>query len=228
MPRAHIIRVPARILRHASGNVTRWNTCHGEAPRVRAAFSSRTSTFLKPSLAELTRKGTLTKSMAIIIPDNESTNSIPMRVEPLTKQKITSEDKKECNSSSGMGTASSSTRAKTALAKRKPTWDISDVDCWGPERHELGATIIEAGNSVFNETGGWRSIVPVFGKEKCDGCMFVLLLLPRRLGDHRGRQGRGRRSRSLQGVRHLRQGVPHWRHRHEDRREGVSRGLRRQ
>ena len=61
---------------------------------------------------------------------------------------------------------------------RKPTWDISDVDTWGPERHELGAVIVEAGNSFFNETGGWRSLVPVIETEKCDGCMLCYFYCP--------------------------------------------------
>ena len=38
------------------------------------------------------------------------------------------------------------------------TWDISDVDSWGPDRHELGAVIPAAGNSASFLTGGWRSI----------------------------------------------------------------------
>ncbi len=68
--------------------------------------------------------------------------------------------------------------ARKAPAKKKPTWDISDVDQWGPERHELGATIVEAGNSVYNETGGWRSLVPEIDVEKCDGCMLCYFYCP--------------------------------------------------
>jgi pyruvate ferredoxin oxidoreductase delta subunit len=61
---------------------------------------------------------------------------------------------------------------------KKPTWDISDVADWGPERHELGATIIEAGNSTYNETGGWRSMVPEIEVAKCDGCMLCYFFCP--------------------------------------------------
>jgi pyruvate ferredoxin oxidoreductase delta subunit len=68
--------------------------------------------------------------------------------------------------------------ARKAPAKRKPTWDISDVDQWGPERHELGAVIVEAGNSVYNETGGWRSMVPEIDTAKCDGCMLCYFYCP--------------------------------------------------
>jgi len=68
--------------------------------------------------------------------------------------------------------------ARKAPAKKKPTWDISDVDQWGPERHELGATIVEAGNSVYNETGGWRSLVPEIDVAKCDGCMLCYFYCP--------------------------------------------------
>jgi len=61
---------------------------------------------------------------------------------------------------------------------QRPKWDISDVDRWGPERHELGAVIPEAGNSVYNETGGWRTYVPVIDTEKCDGCLLCYFYCP--------------------------------------------------
>ena len=61
---------------------------------------------------------------------------------------------------------------------KKPEWDISDVDNWGVGRHELGATIPEAGNSVYNETGGWRSMLPLFDSAKCDGCMLCYFYCP--------------------------------------------------
>lgn len=60
----------------------------------------------------------------------------------------------------------------------KPTWDISDIDTWGPDRHELGATIPEAGNSACFETGGWRSLVPVIDPRKCDGCLLCYFYCP--------------------------------------------------
>ena len=68
--------------------------------------------------------------------------------------------------------------ARKAPAKKKPAWDISDVDTWGPERHELGAVIVEAGNSVYNETGGGRSMVPEIDTAKCDGCMLCYFYCP--------------------------------------------------
>jgi pyruvate ferredoxin oxidoreductase delta subunit len=60
----------------------------------------------------------------------------------------------------------------------KPEWDICDVDQWGPEEHELGATIPQAGNSIYNITGGWRSQVPVIDSEKCNGCMLCYFYCP--------------------------------------------------
>ena len=60
----------------------------------------------------------------------------------------------------------------------KPKWDVADLDTWGPDRHELGATIPEAGNSIYNETGGWRSVVPVIDSEKCTGCMLCYFYCP--------------------------------------------------
>jgi pyruvate ferredoxin oxidoreductase delta subunit len=74
-------------------------------------------------------------------------------------------------------TADRKVGAKTP-ATRKPKWDISDIDDWGPDRHEPGATIPEAGNSVYNETGGWRTDVPVIDTEKCDGCMLCYFYCP--------------------------------------------------
>jgi pyruvate ferredoxin oxidoreductase delta subunit len=63
-------------------------------------------------------------------------------------------------------------------AKKPKHWDIADVDEWGPDRHELGATIPEAGNSMLNETGGWRTYVPVIDSEKCTGCMLCYFYCP--------------------------------------------------
>jgi pyruvate ferredoxin oxidoreductase delta subunit len=60
----------------------------------------------------------------------------------------------------------------------KPKWNVDDVDQWGPEEHQLGATIPEAGNSIFNETGGWRSERPEFDAGKCDGCMLCYFYCP--------------------------------------------------
>jgi len=59
-----------------------------------------------------------------------------------------------------------------------PAWDISDIDEWGPDKHELGATIPEAGNSVYNETGSWRSMVPCIDTDACDGCMLCYFYCP--------------------------------------------------
>ena len=53
--------------------------------------------------------------------------------------------------------------------KKPRQWDVTDIDTWGPSRHELGATIPVAGNSEEVETGGWRSMVPVIDCEKCSG-----------------------------------------------------------
>jgi pyruvate ferredoxin oxidoreductase delta subunit len=68
--------------------------------------------------------------------------------------------------------------ATRGARSRKPDWDISDLETWGPDRHELGATIPEAGNSIDNETGGWRTFVPEIDSEKCDGCMLCYFYCP--------------------------------------------------
>lgn len=67
---------------------------------------------------------------------------------------------------------------KTKNAPPKPAWDISDIEEWGPSRHELGAVIPEAGNSIYNETGGWRTFVPEIDVEKCIGCMLCYFYCP--------------------------------------------------
>jgi len=76
-------------------------------------------------------------------------------------------------------------KAGTAKAPRPgseapdvPKWDISGVAEWGPDKHELGATIPEAGNSIFVDTGGWRSLVPCIDSKKCDGCMLCYFYCP--------------------------------------------------
>ena len=69
-------------------------------------------------------------------------------------------------------------RKPRATRGRKAKWDISDLEKWGPERHELGATIPVAGNSVDNETGGWRTFVPEIDSEQCDGCMLCYFYCP--------------------------------------------------
>ncbi len=68
--------------------------------------------------------------------------------------------------------------AETGSSTPKPAWDISDIDEWGPDRHELGAVIPEAGNSIYNETGGWRTYVPEIDVEKCIGCMLCYFYCP--------------------------------------------------
>jgi pyruvate ferredoxin oxidoreductase delta subunit len=68
--------------------------------------------------------------------------------------------------------------ARAFKAKKPKHWDISHVDEWGPDRHELGATIPEAGNSMANETGGWRTYLPVIDSVKCTGCMLCYFYCP--------------------------------------------------
>lgn len=63
-------------------------------------------------------------------------------------------------------------------AAKNTKWGISDIDTWGPDKHELGATIPVAGNSVEVRTGGWRSQVPIIDSEKCTGCMLCYFYCP--------------------------------------------------
>jgi pyruvate ferredoxin oxidoreductase delta subunit len=61
---------------------------------------------------------------------------------------------------------------------RRSRWDVSDIRTWGPDRHELGATIPDAGNSEQVITDGWRSEMPVIDTEKCTGCMLCYFYCP--------------------------------------------------
>ena len=60
----------------------------------------------------------------------------------------------------------------------KSTWDIADIDDWGPDKHELGATIPVAGNSAEFQTGDWRSQRPCIDIEKCTGCTLCYFYCP--------------------------------------------------
>ena len=68
--------------------------------------------------------------------------------------------------------------AKDEAAKQTPRWDVDDIATWGPDKHELGATIPCAGNSDEFETGGWRSSTPEIDQAKCTGCMLCYFYCP--------------------------------------------------
>lgn len=57
-------------------------------------------------------------------------------------------------------------------------WDIKDIQSWGPERHELGAAIPEAGNAKYYRTGSWRTQRPVRDDVKCTQCLFCYFFCP--------------------------------------------------
>ena len=69
-------------------------------------------------------------------------------------------------------------KAGTAATTTRRYWDIEGIDDWGASHHELGATIPDAGNSVDNETGGWRTNVPTIDPAKCTGCMLCYFYCP--------------------------------------------------
>ncbi len=58
------------------------------------------------------------------------------------------------------------------------SWDISDIKNWGPDKHEKGAVIPEAGNAVGYRTGGWRTNRPVRDDETCTQCLFCYFYCP--------------------------------------------------
>jgi pyruvate ferredoxin oxidoreductase delta subunit len=68
--------------------------------------------------------------------------------------------------------------AADETAKRPPRWDVDDIATWGPDKHELGATIPCAGNSEEFETGGWRSTTPYIDIARCTGCMLCYFYCP--------------------------------------------------
>jgi pyruvate ferredoxin oxidoreductase delta subunit len=57
-------------------------------------------------------------------------------------------------------------------------WEIKDIQSWGPDRHELGATIPEAGNAKYYRTGSWRTQRPLRDDVKCTQCLFCYFFCP--------------------------------------------------
>lgn len=57
-------------------------------------------------------------------------------------------------------------------------WDISNFMSWGWKEHELGASIVEAGNSKYFSTGDWRSLRPVKDDQSCTDCLFCFMFCP--------------------------------------------------
>ena len=131
-------------------------------------------------------------------------------------------EKKAGSQEAGRQRAEEDRKAAKQPSCPSPSGTSATSTSGAPTAHELGATIPEAGNSVYNETGGWRTHGAGHRQREMRRLHALLLLLPRRLHHHRERQGGRRRPGPLQGLRHLRQGVPAGGHRHEDRREGVS------
>ena len=78
MPRANIRIKPETMLRQAKGSEMVKNTLAGEAPSVRAAFSSLTGTPINPSRAAFIRNGRLTNAMARAIPAGCPTKFSPI------------------------------------------------------------------------------------------------------------------------------------------------------
>src|SRR5512139_45667 len=68
--------------------------------------------------------------------------------------------------------------AADETAKQASRWDVDDIGTWGPDKHELGATIPCAGNSEEVETGGWRSQLPEIDTAACTGCMLCYFYCP--------------------------------------------------
>jgi len=78
MPRAHIIKVPVKILRRANGNVIRRKTLPRRSPQCTGDILQAHIHLAEPVFGGINQKGTLTKSMAIIIPAKESTKLMPI------------------------------------------------------------------------------------------------------------------------------------------------------
>ncbi len=49
---------------------------------------------------------------------------------------------------------------------------------WKPEDFPVGVACPEAGNSIKYITGGWRSMRPVWDKDKCKNCMLCWVYCP--------------------------------------------------
>ena len=64
------------------------------------------------------------------------------------------------------------------MSPAQKKWDVSDIQEWPPEKHEVGAVIPEAGNAVDYQTGGWRSERPVHDADKCTHCLNCYFYCP--------------------------------------------------
>ncbi|MFH1485022.1 MAG: 4Fe-4S binding protein [Chloroflexota bacterium] len=42
----------------------------------------------------------------------------------------------------------------------------------------IGGLVLEAGNSVEYETGGWRALRPIIDMDKCTHCLFCYIFCP--------------------------------------------------
>ena len=56
---------------------------------------------------------------------------------------------------------------------------MSEINTNTPmEKMTIGGNIYDAGNSVNFKTGDWRSMTPIFDKEKCKQCVLCFPVCP--------------------------------------------------
>ena len=56
-------------------------------------------------------------------------------------------------------------------------WNIEGVEGWKWKEHPFGATILEAGNAQYYNTGGWRTKRPCL-TGKCNDCLQCWIFCP--------------------------------------------------
>ncbi len=57
-------------------------------------------------------------------------------------------------------------------------WDITDEQNWKYDQIPLGVVALEAGNSQYYNTGGWRTDRPIWDPEKCTHCLMCWVNCP--------------------------------------------------
>jgi len=57
-------------------------------------------------------------------------------------------------------------------------WDVSDYENWTPEEFPVGMCALAGGKAVEYITGSWRSMRPLWDKDKCTNCLICWVNCP--------------------------------------------------
>ena len=57
-------------------------------------------------------------------------------------------------------------------------YDITTFESWKPDEIPVGVVCPDAGNSMLYDTGGWRSLRPIWNEENCSQCLLCWMYCP--------------------------------------------------